>query len=193
MTLVRIPLRRGALPLIVLLALLLAACTHSREDSAGAAASLSEGEILQVVKTLNDAETAQAGLAVRRASSPEARAIAQRILDDHSASNERLRQFTRDNDLRLQPSELSRSLQKQAEESNRELARLRGAEFDRAYLQRQIQMHEQTIETVRDQLLPASDDPQIRQRLAAYVPRLQRHMQELEQQYAAMEGQGSRG
>jgi len=168
---------RYAIYLVTALAMTVSACgMMGKEAKVEAAAEqakpLSDGEIVAVVQTLNRGEITQARLAASRARDADVRAVADHIIDDH----QRLERQVANLDIAPQPSELSRSLEQLAKETQAQLQEKSGAEFDQAYLKAQEQMHKLAVDTVENQLLPAASDPQLRQVLSEGLIPLQKHL-----------------
>jgi putative membrane protein len=186
------PIRVGGVLLVGALSLGITACSLPNEPVTTAAAEASEpmssGEILRVLRVINNGEIEQARLALRKSDNPRVQETAQRIIQDHTASNQRIASVANTTGARMEESPLSQGIQGQASEIREQLAELSGAEFDRAYLQNQVELHEVALDTVRSQLLPNAEDPQVRQLMAAAAPTLQQHLQEAEQSYASLTG-----
>lgn len=166
------------------------ACSMPNQPMTTAAAEASEpmgsGEILQVLHTINDGEIKQAQLALQKSDDPQVQSTARMIIEDHSASNERITALTDTTGANLKPSPLSQGIQKQASKIEDELTGLSGAEFDRTYLQKQVELHEVALDTVRTELLPNARDPRVRRLLSETTPKLERHQQEAEESYASI-------
>jgi putative membrane protein len=56
-----------------------------------------------------------------------------------------------------------------------------GAEFDRAFVQHQIQLHQSNIQKIQNQMLPAVQEPQLKAYLQKTVKAMQGHLATLEQ------------
>jgi putative membrane protein len=173
------------------LALASAGCSLPNEPVTQAAAEASEpmssGEILHVLHTINEGEIAQAKLALQKSDDPAVQETARLIMQDHMASNERITSLADAAGIQMEESPLSRGVQAQAEEIRENLADLSGAEFNRSYLQNQVQLHELALDTVQSQLLPNAEDPQVRQLLSLAAPNLEQHLQEARQSYASVD------
>lgn len=136
---------------------------------------LNDGQILQVVRTLNDAEIKQAEEAMDESESEAVKQVAEMIRTDHEAANEQMDELL-DGPMNLEDNPLSDTLGKQAEETHELLQDLSGAEYDCNYLQQQITQHEMAIETSKSQLEPNAQDPGVKAYLAALGPKLESHM-----------------
>jgi predicted outer membrane protein len=55
-----------------------------------------------------------------------------------------------------------------------------GREFDRSFVQHQVQLHENNIEKIQSQLLPAVQDPQLKAYLQKTLKAMQGHLATLE-------------
>ncbi len=86
------------------------------------------------------AEVELGQLAARRASSEAVRAFAQRMVDDHSQTNERLLAFAQHYEI-----DAPKRLNHEHAQTKDALTQLQGEAFDRAYMQSQLAAHQQEI------------------------------------------------
>lgn len=184
------PARLSTMLLPVALALGVSACSLPNEPITHAAAEMSEpitsGQILQVLHALNQGEIEQAELALQRSDNPEVYKTAQLIIKDHAASNQRIAAVAQAIGVELEESPLSRGMQVQAGAIKEGLEDLSGAEFDRAYLENQVELHALALETARSQLLPNAQDPQVRYLLITAAPKLELHRLEAQESHASL-------
>lgn len=163
-----------------LLALGLSACSlpnsTATKTAAKASGSFSDGEILQVLQTLNEGEIAQAQLATQKSNNREIQETAEHIIRDHTQNNQRIQSMAQSG-MKLEKSPLSRGLELQTEEIREDLAELSGTEFECTYLEKQIEQHQLALDTVRSELLPDAESPQVRRLLTNTAPGLQQHLQ----------------
>jgi putative membrane protein len=189
-SIIPIPVRASGVLLVGALALGTTACSLPNEPVTTAAAEASEpmssGEILHVLHVINEGEIQQARLALRKSDNPQVQQTARMLVEDHTASNQRIAAVANASGARMEESPLSRGVQAQASEIRDQLAELSGREFDRAYLQNQVELHEVALDTVRSQLLPNAEDPQVKQLLTAAAPHLEQHLREAEQRHASL-------
>lgn len=136
-------------------------------------ASPDDGQILQIVRTLNDGEIAQAELALEEASSDAAKSVAQMIIRDHGMSNGNID----DLDIELEESSLSRSLEMTAMQTQEELVNAGDNGFDCAYLTKQVEQHQMALETASTTLVPNASSDEVSTFLAATTPKLEGHLQ----------------
>ncbi|MES2604925.1 MAG: DUF4142 domain-containing protein [Pseudomonadota bacterium] len=137
-------------------------------------AALTDGQILNVVKTLNDAGIEQANEAIDQAESAEVKQLAEAIKADHEASNDQIEKLL-DGPLDLDESELSESLAATTEKTHERLQDLEGAEYDCAYLQHTADTHKSAAATVTSQLSTSAKDPAVKQFVTGLASKHQGH------------------
>ena len=148
------------------------------EAAAEASRPLTTGEILQELHAINAGEIALAQLALRKSQDPQVQQTAQLIIRDHSALERRVATLAATQGVQLDTSLLSQGTSAQAALIEDALAELSGAEFDREYLARNVELHEIALDTVRTDLLPAARMPQVRDLLTYAAPQLEQHLRQ---------------
>lgn len=180
-------------PLLVTagMALGMVGCSLPNATVTDAAAEISDpfssGEILQVLHVINNGEIQQAELALQQSFQPEVRDTAQVILRDHTNANERINSIAQPG-IELKDTTLSNGVQMQAEEIREELTELSGSEFDCTYLQKQVELHRIALDTVRNDLRPDAEDPQVQEILDDAEPGLEEHLQRAQEARQSLEG-----
>lgn len=148
------------------------------ETAAEVSQPLTTGEILQELHAINAGEIALAQLALRKSQDPQVQQTAQLIIRDHSALEQRVARVAAAQGVQLDASLLSQGTSAQVAMIENALAELSGAEFDREYLTRNVELHEIALDTVRSDLLPAARTPQVRDLLTYAAPQLERHLRQ---------------
>jgi putative membrane protein len=117
------------------------------------------------------AEVQMGNVAVQKASSADVRAYAQRMVTDHSKSNEELQQYATTKGVAL-PAELD------AEHKNAmdHLNGLSGAEFDKAYMQHMVGDHQKAVSLFQNASTNATDTD-LKNWATKTLPTLQEHLQ----------------
>ena len=139
--------------------------------SASAAISSADREFAMNAASGGMAEVQAAQLAEQRATSPQIKQFAQRMITDHSAANTELQQIAKQANITLpaQPSG------KDAAEEQK-LRGLNGAAFDQAYAQGQLQDHRETVELFQKEA-SSGQDPALKAFAQKTLPILQQHLQ----------------
>ena len=154
-----------------------AAGTTARSTSQ---ADLSDGEILGVVKMANEAEVMTSQVAVQKAMAPEVRDFAQQMIDSHSEADQKVDQTAAAEE---PPSEsvLAATIADEAKARIETLYAQTGPEFDRAYVEAQLKMHQEVLDTIENELLPDTENPEVRQLLETLREDVKQHLAKTEQ------------
>lgn len=145
--------------------------------------ALASGSILYTVQAINQGEIQLAELALQHSENAVVGEIARLILEDHVASNERLDELAEAVGARFEENSLSEGVAFQAQAFREDIAELTGEEFNLAFLQKQVVLHEVAKDVVRTQLLPDADEPRVREYLSRYYDLLELHRQRAQAAY----------
>jgi putative membrane protein len=117
------------------------------------------------------AEVQMGQLALQKASSPQVKEFAQRMVTDHTQANQDLMQLGKSEKLTL-PTQLDA---KHKSEMDR-LSAMSGNAFDAAYMQHMVQDHKKTVADFQKQAQSGSD-PALKSFAQKYLPIIQQHLQ----------------
>ena len=120
------------------------------------------------------AEVQMGQLALQKASSPQVKEFAQRMVTDHTQANRDLMQLAKAENLTL-PTQVD---PKHKGEMDR-LSGMSGAAFDAAYMQHMVQDHKKTVADFRKQAQSGSD-PDLKAFAQKYLPMIQEHLRAAE-------------
>ena len=158
--------------LLVLCIGLISGCAAAQRAMPG---TLSDANVISVLDTINVSEIEAAQLAAQKASSPAVRRFAARLVDEHTEKMQTTVQLA--NRMRVTPDkpQLASSLESTHRETMQELRKKSGRDFDRAYLDYQVTMHEQAVKLVED-TANSVDDARLKQHLIRTRPDLSSHL-----------------
>lgn len=111
-------------------------------------------------------------LAMERASSAEVKQFGQRMVNDHSAANDKLKQAASSSGI-----DVPAAMDAKHKATTTHLQSLKGAEFDRAYMQHMVSDHQKDVAAFEKQSKSASA-ASIRTFAAETLPTLQEHLRE---------------
>jgi putative membrane protein len=156
---------------------LLSGCAAAQRAMPG---TLSTANIVSVLDTIDVSEIEAAQLAKQKASSPAVRDYAARLVSEHTETMQKNLQLA--HRLRVQPEkpQLASSLESTHRNTMEELGKKSGQDFDRAYLDYQVTMHEQAVKLVED-TAKSVDDTRLKQHLIRTRPDLMSHLSEAKQ------------
>lgn len=110
-------------------------------------------------------------LAVEKASRDEVKQFGQKIIDDHTKSNDELKQLAVAGGVDL-PAALDAKQQSRVGK----LAKLSGAEFDKAFLKDQMKYHQQNVKDFQDEVKYGSV-AQVKDLASKELPALKQHLE----------------
>lgn len=173
-------------------------------------AVLSEAEVVQAVTAVNQAEIEEAELARTKSENEQVRAFAEMMITDHTRMLEESAQGAtaapppagtpdaQTPGTATQPPAgagtslpgggVVQQLEQESQQARTRLEGLTGADFDQAYIDRQVEAHQRALDLIESQLLPSAQDPLLRQQLEGALPVIQQHLQraqEIQQQLGA--------
>lgn len=145
-----------------LIAALVMGLTAATTATAESPADLNDLEIAHAAYTADNIDIRYAHLALALSDNPEVRQFAETMISDHTAVNGLALDLL--NKLGAQPQDnfLSRSLNENADAIITRLAGLRGAEFDRAYAQNELEYHQLVNGVVANDFIPNIDNAEVK-------------------------------
>lgn len=165
-------MKKAHWPTTVLVFTLLTGCAMVQRTAPG---TLSNADVLSVFGTIDQNEIEAAELAREKASSPMVRDYAKSLLQQHTAMLDEKRAIVNRMNVRPAKPRLASALEQANQETLETLRNKSGSEFDRAYVDYQIIMHDQAIKLSRD-TAASVDDSRIKQHLIEARPDLASHL-----------------
>ena len=169
-----------------LLPIALAACL-SVGYAAAQKPAVSDAQIAQIVVTANTIDIDNGKIAVAHSKTPSVDEIANLMIKDHTAVNNNATALVTKLGVKPEPSDTSKSLQANADKEQAKLKGLKGAEFDRAYLENEVAYHKQVLGAINDTLIPNAQNAELKKMLVDVKPAFQAHLDHAEHTLAALE------
>lgn len=138
---------------------------------------LTDPEIAHVVVTANTIDINQGNLALKTSTNPEVKKFAQTMVTDHSAVNAAVAALAKKLGVTAKDNAISQSLNKEAAAVKDTLSSLKGAAFDKAYINREVAFHAAVIDALDKVLLPAAANPELKAALVANRPAFIAHLE----------------
>jgi len=125
-------------------------------------------------------DIAAAKQALTKASNKDVRAFAQDMVRDHEAVNKQALDLVKKLNVTPQDNDTSKALTKQAADKRAELDKLSGAAFDKAYAANEVAYHKQVNSALETQLIPSSNNAELKSLLQTGLKIFQGHQQHAE-------------
>jgi len=190
-------MRHQLIPLAALVALSAAACSEkgdrqdAQADSASTAApapaqatpsettpapgpALDDPTIVAIFDATNTADVETGQLATERGSSKEVRDFGAMLARDHKAVRKQGRDLAGRLGVKPTPPADDASAKAHAE-AMATLRAKRGAEFDRAFLDHEVQFHQSVIDAIQGTLLPAIQNAELKELVVKVAPAFEAH------------------
>jgi putative membrane protein len=148
------------------------------DDDTQQTGTLTENEVLGVMLAANTGEISAGELALMRAIQSQVRDYAQRMVTEHTAANIRANTLAQTANLREADSAPRQMLQAETARVLAQLQPFSGTEFDRAYMESQVLMHDMVLRLIDDELLPSARNASLRGELTTMRASVAEHLME---------------
>lgn len=126
-----------------------------------AAVEWSDARIIQTMMTANKGEVDAANLAVSRAQDSRVSAFAYLMITDHSGNQQQLQALADEKGISPEPNPRSQALESEVATKLAELEATTADEFDGAYMESQVAMHQKVLTLIGTELLPNVNDAEL--------------------------------
>jgi putative membrane protein len=142
---------------------------------------LSDPEVAHVAVTANTIDIQLAKLAQSRTGNREVKQFATTMITDHSAVNAKAKALASKLQVTPKDNAVSQSLQKGAAEARAKIEPLKGKEFDRAYIDREVAYHQAVLDELDKVLIPTTSNAELKQLLVDVRPAIATHLEHAKQ------------
>lgn len=164
--------------------------------SLGLAATAAQAEgptdpqIASIVVTANTVDIDAGKLAVKRSHSKDVREFAQRMITDHTGVNKSAVDLVTKLKVTPEDNATSQSLKSGGAENVHNLTMLKGAAFDKAYVDHEVAYHEQVLGAVDTVLIPNAANAELKALLVQVRPAFVAHLEHAKRIQASLGGKG---
>jgi putative membrane protein len=140
----------------------------------------SDPQIAHIAYTAGVIDINAAKQALEKSGSKEVKAFAQDMVRDHEAVNKQALALVKKLNVTPEDNDTSRTLSKQASDKLAELAKLKGAAFDKAYVENEVAYHKAVNAALETQLIPSANNAELKSLLQTGLKIFQGHQQHAE-------------
>ena len=133
-------------------------------------------QIAAIVVTANQVDIDAGKLAKSRTKSKEVSKFAQQMVTDHSGVNKQATALVTKLKVKPEPNDTSRSLQKGGDENIAKLKKMKGAEFDKAYVDHEVAYHQAVLDALDKTLVPSASNAELKDLLVKVRPAFVAHL-----------------
>lgn len=146
----------------------------------------SDAEIAAIVVAANQVDINAGKLAEKQASSAEVKAFGERMVTDHSAVNEQATALVTKLNVEPKENDLSKSLKADGAKTLDKLRQLKGAEFDKAYIDNEVKYHQAVLGVIDKTLLPNAQNEDLKALITKVRPAIEAHLEHAQQLQASL-------
>ena len=175
-------------------ALAAASCSQTQQTSetavdSTAQAAITDADIVAIFNAANDADIKYGEQAKSKARSQRVKDFADRMIQDHTAAKNEASHLAETLSLSVQDNETSRSIASTNDAMRDSLGKLEGADYDKAYIDNEVAVHEQVLAALDNTLIPNAQNAELKTLLERVRPTIQSHLDHAKQMQSASASQ----
>jgi putative membrane protein len=148
---------------------------------------LTDANIAAIVVAANSSDIKNGEQAKTKAMNAEVKKFAQMMITDHTASNKAATDLATKLNLTPEDNDTSRDLAKDQDDKRSDMASKTGADFDKAYIDNEVDYHEKVLDAIDTKLIPNAQNADLKALLEKTRPVVQHHLDEAKQIQATIE------
>ena len=145
--------------------------------SSASAQGVNDAQIASIVVTANKVDIDAGKLAASRSANAEVKAFARLMVTDHTGVNKSATDLATKLKLTPQDNATSQSLKADGDKNLADLKMLKGAAFDKAYVDHEVVYHQQVIDALDKTLIPGATNDELKALLVKVRPAFVAHLE----------------
>ena len=145
--------------------------------SNASAQSVNDAQIASIVVTANQVDIDAGKLAKSRSTNKEVKAFAELMITDHTGVNKSATDLVTKLKVTPQDNPTSQSLKAGGDKNLAHLKTLKGAAFDKAYVDHEVAYHQQVIDALDKTLIPGATNDELKALLIKVRPAFVAHLE----------------
>ena len=141
------------------------------------AQAVTDPQIASIVVTANQVDIDAGEVAKSRSTNADVKAFAERMVTDHTGVNKSATELVTKLGVTPEDNPTSRSLKASGENNVAKLKTLKGAAFDKAYIDNEVAYHAQVLEAVDKTLIPGAKNEALKALLVRVRPAFVAHLE----------------
>lgn len=127
--------------------------------------ALTDHQIVEVMKIVNHVEIEAAKLAKIKAKTSQVKTYAESMVTEHEKSSAEETSLTKRIGIKAKSNDMAKGLKKDAKVNLADLKRIKGLDFDKAFIKMQISMHQGLLNDLDEKLIPAAQNSYLKEYL----------------------------
>ncbi|HEY8050350.1 MAG TPA: DUF4142 domain-containing protein [Ramlibacter sp.] len=134
-------------------------------------------QIAAIVVTANQVDIDAGKLAKARTHNKDVKAFAQKMITDHTAVNQQAGALVKKLKVKPEPNPTSESIRKGGDENMANLKKLKGKDFDKAYVDHEVAYHQQVLDAIDKTLIPSAQNAELKALIQKVRPAFAEHLE----------------
>jgi putative membrane protein len=145
--------------------------------AASHAQTVTDPQIAAIVVTANQVDIDAGNLAASNASKADVKAFGKQMVTDHTGVNKQATELVTKLKVTPEDNPTSKSLKAGGEENLKHLRGLKGAAFDKAYVDHEVAYHQQVLDALDKTLIPNAKNEELKALLVKVRPAFVAHLE----------------
>ena len=133
-------------------------------------------QIAGIVVAANQIDIDAGKAAKSRSKNKQVQEFAQLMITDHTAVNKQAGALAKKLKVKPAESDTSKALKSAAKQNESNLKKLKGAEFDKAYVNHEVDYHQQVLDAIDKVLIPNAKNAELKGLIEKVRPAIQEHL-----------------
>ena len=144
---------------------------------AASAQGINDAQIASIVVTANQVDIDAGKLAEAKGSNADIKAFGKQMVTDHSGVNKQAVALVTKLKVTPEDNATSKSLRAGGDDNVKNLEKLSGAAFDKAYIEHEVVYHQQVLDAIDKTLIPSSQNAELKSLLVSVRPAFVAHLE----------------
>jgi putative membrane protein len=136
-----------------------------------------DAQIAAIVVTANQVDIDAGKLAKSKTHSKDVKAFAQQMVTDHSSVNKQAVALVTKLKVKPEPNATADGLKKGGDENIAKLKKLKGKDFDKAYIDHEVDYHQAVLDAIDKTLIPSAQNADLKALLVKVRPAFVAHLE----------------
>jgi putative membrane protein len=137
---------------------------------------LNDPQIATVALTAHSIDAERADIALKKGKSDEVKQFAEQMKKDHTSGKNEVLALAKKLGVTPEESPVTKGLKDGAAKTARQLSKLSGVAFDKAYVDAEVAYHNAVIDAINKVLIPQARNAEVKLALENTIPTLQGHL-----------------
>jgi putative membrane protein len=138
--------------------------------------TMTDAKIVKLMKTEDEGQIDLAKIAKSKTKNKDVKDFAKMMIEEHKKNEKESKDVAKRAKVKPADSTASKDFKNMAQTHEKDLKKLKGSEFDKAYIDQQVSMHKQILDDLNTKLIPTAQSPELKTYLEATKESVQKHL-----------------